>query len=99
MTIITWSDGRRLKQTGRRSWEQTSPEMVKMTNSLEKGDLVVTYRLLTIADRPAFISHMVGLDKQARHSRFEAGMSDQSVADYAADCFGPGDRLVGAYRG
>ena len=54
-------------------------------------------RRLWPADMPTFRSHLLRLDPQSRHERFEGAMSDDFIAHYAESCFGQGDLVFGAF--
>ncbi|MGE0847605.1 MAG: GNAT family N-acetyltransferase [Flavobacteriaceae bacterium] len=51
-------------------------------------------RRLHAADRPAFAEHLLRLDPASRHMRFEGGVSDTRIREYAREAFSrPGLRL------
>ena len=57
----------------------------------------VEIRRLWPADMPAFRDHLLRLDARSRHERFGGGISDDFVVHYAANCFGQGDLVFGAF--
>jgi GNAT superfamily N-acetyltransferase len=54
-------------------------------------------RRLWEADRESFRAHLLRLDPQSRHDRFNGGASDEFLNRYADHCFAPGDMIFGAF--
>jgi GNAT superfamily N-acetyltransferase len=54
-------------------------------------------RRLWDADRESFRDHLLRLDPQSRHDRFNGGASDEFLNRYADHCFAPGDVIFGAF--
>lgn len=59
----------------------------------------VSFSVLGIADIPLLVEHLVSLDAQARHDRFNGGESTQMIADYAQRCIQPGVLVIAAWHG
>ena len=57
----------------------------------------VTIRRLWEADRELFRGHLLRLDPESRHDRFNGGASDEFLNRYADRCFAPGDVIFGAF--
>jgi hypothetical protein len=56
-----------------------------------------TIRRLWEADRELLRDHLLRLDVQSRHDRFNGGASDEFLDRYADHCFTPGDVIFGAF--
>ena len=56
-----------------------------------------TIRRLWEADRELFRGHLLRLDPQSRHDRFNGGASDEFLNHYSDRCFAPGDVIFGAF--
>jgi GNAT superfamily N-acetyltransferase len=56
-----------------------------------------TIRRLWEADRELFRGHLLRLDPESRHERFNGGASDEFLNRYADHCFAPGDVIFGAF--
>jgi GNAT superfamily N-acetyltransferase len=54
-------------------------------------------RRLWDADRELFRAHLLRLDPESRHDRFNGGASDEFLNRYADRCFAPGDMIFGAF--
>jgi RimJ/RimL family protein N-acetyltransferase len=54
-------------------------------------------RRLWEADRELLRDHLLRLDPQSRHDRFNGGASDEFLNRYADHCFAPGDVIFGAF--
>ncbi len=56
-----------------------------------------TIRHLWETDRELFRGHLLRLDPESRHDRFNGGASDEFVNRYVDHCFAPGDVIFGAF--
>ena len=56
-----------------------------------------TIRRLWEADRELFRGHLLRLDPESRHDRFNGGASDEFLNRYVDHCFAPGDVIFGAF--
>ncbi len=56
-------------------------------------------RRLYLADYGAYSEHLLSLDKDSRHARFEGALSDEAIKKYAAWIMVRSDWLFGAYEG
>jgi len=56
-----------------------------------------TIRRLWEADRELFRGHLLRLDPESRHDRFNGGASDEFLNRYVDRCFAPGDVIFGAF--
>ncbi|HLH51213.1 MAG TPA: GNAT family N-acetyltransferase [Roseiarcus sp.] len=56
-----------------------------------------TIRRLWEADRELFRGHLLRLDQESRHDRFNGGASDEFLNRYVDRCFAPGDVIFGAF--
>ncbi|HLJ72300.1 MAG TPA: GNAT family N-acetyltransferase [Roseiarcus sp.] len=56
-----------------------------------------TIRRLWEADRELFRGHLLRLDPESRHDRFNGGASDEFLHRYVDRCFAPGDVIFGAF--
>jgi GNAT superfamily N-acetyltransferase len=57
----------------------------------------VEIRRLWPSDQESFREHLLRLDARSRHERFGGGVSDDFLVRYAANCFGKGDLVYGAF--
>jgi RimJ/RimL family protein N-acetyltransferase len=59
--------------------------------------LSATIRRLWEADRDLFRNHLLRLDPESRHDRYNGGASDEFLNRYADHCFAPHDMIFGAF--
>ncbi|MFZ1772470.1 MAG: GNAT family N-acetyltransferase [Rhizobiaceae bacterium] len=58
----------------------------------------VSLQILGRPDRELFVEHLLHLDATARHDRFNGGINDEALADYADRCLSPGVLVIAAMQ-